>query len=61
MNSYDSLLMDQLPIRNVSQFSPKSDAHYPVESDRVRSGDRPREWVQIQRWISCGQSADTVV
>jgi hypothetical protein len=31
MNSYDSLLMAKFRIGNVSQFSPKSDAHYRVD------------------------------
>jgi hypothetical protein len=32
-----------------------------VGSARVRSSDRPREWVQIQRELSCEQFAHTIV
>jgi hypothetical protein len=41
-----------------SQLSPKSDAHYRVESDGIRSRDCPRKWVQIQRGLLCERNAE---
>jgi hypothetical protein len=61
MNLYGSLLMEKFRIGKVSQLSPKRDVPYRVESDLVRSGERPREWVQIQTGLLCEQSAETIV
>jgi hypothetical protein len=61
MNLYGCFLMEKFRIGNVSRFSPKSYAHYRVAADRICSGDRHQEWVQIQHGLLCEQTADTVV
>jgi hypothetical protein len=61
MNSYCSRWVEEFRIWTVAEFSPKRDAHYRVESDRVRSCNRPREWVEIERGLWYQQTANTVV